>query len=45
VIYNLNETNAFGAIAVLGITMMSITFIVISLANRLRFGTDTRAHA
>jgi len=38
VIYDLNETNALGAIAVLGLTMMTLTFVVVSVANRLRFG-------
>jgi iron(III) transport system permease protein len=44
VIYDLNETNALGAIAVLGITMMSLTFVVISIANRFRLA-PTRASA
>jgi iron(III) transport system permease protein len=35
VIYDLNEGGDLGQIAVLGITMLVITFIVVSLANRL----------
>jgi len=35
VIYDLNEGGDLGQIAVLGITMLIITFVVVSLANRL----------
>jgi iron(III) transport system permease protein len=35
VIYDLNEGGDLGQIAVLGLTMLVITFIVVSLANRL----------
>ena len=35
VIYDLNEGGDLGQIAVLGITMLVITFVVVSLANRL----------
>jgi iron(III) transport system permease protein len=42
VIYDLNESGDLGAIAVLGITMLLGTFVIIALANRLgRRATQT----
>jgi iron(III) transport system permease protein len=35
VIYDLNESGDLGAIAVLGITMLIGTFVIVGLANRL----------
>jgi iron(III) transport system permease protein len=35
IIYDLNESGDLGAIAVLGITLLLITFAVVLLANRL----------
>jgi iron(III) transport system permease protein len=38
VIYDLNESGELGAISVLGLTMLIITFVVVGLANRLTGG-------
>jgi iron(III) transport system permease protein len=35
IIYDLNESGDLGAISVLGITLLAITFIVVAIANRL----------
>ena len=35
IIYDLNESGDLGAISVLGITLLLITFVVVVLANRL----------
>jgi iron(III) transport system permease protein len=35
IIYDLNESGDLGPIAVLGITLLAITFVVVGLANRL----------
>ncbi len=35
IIYDLNESGDLGAISVLGITLMAITFVVVTIANRL----------
>ena len=35
IIYDLNESGDFGAISVLGVTLLVVTFAVIGVANRL----------
>ncbi len=35
IIYDLNESGDLGAISVLGITLLLITFLVVTVANRL----------
>jgi len=35
IIYDLNESGDLGAISVLGITLLAITFVVVLLAHRL----------
>jgi iron(III) transport system permease protein len=35
IIYDLNESGDLGAISVLGITLLVITFLVVGIANRL----------
>ncbi len=35
IIYDLNESRDLGAISVLGIALLAITFIVVLIANRL----------
>jgi len=41
-IYDLNESGDLAAIAVLGLLMLVITFVIVALANSLRFGTSRR---
>jgi iron(III) transport system permease protein len=45
VIYDLNESGDLDAIAVLGLLMLIITFIIVALANSLRFGRSGRLAA
>jgi iron(III) transport system permease protein len=40
VIYDLNESGELGAISVLGLTLLVITFVVVGLANRLTGATS-----
>jgi iron(III) transport system permease protein len=42
VIYDLNESGDLGAISVLGIAMLLITFAVVALAHRLPGGSVAR---
>jgi iron(III) transport system permease protein len=35
IIYDLNESGDLGAISVLGLTLLVITFVVVGIANRL----------
>ena len=43
IIYDLNESGDLGAISVLGLTMLIITFAIVMLANRLPgFGGGVR---
>jgi iron(III) transport system permease protein len=41
-IYDLNESGDLAAIAVLGLLMLVITFVVVALANSLRLGASRR---
>ena len=41
-IYDLNESGDLAAIAVLGLLMLVITFVVVALANSLRGGNARR---
>jgi iron(III) transport system permease protein len=44
-IYDLNESGDLDAIAVLGLLMLIITFVIVALANSLRFGRGARLAA
>jgi iron(III) transport system permease protein len=41
-IYDLNESGDLAAIAVLGLLMLVITFVIVALANSLRLGASRR---
>ncbi len=45
VIYDLNESGDLGAISVLGLAMLAITFAVVLLVNRIQGGSRARAIA
>ncbi len=45
VIYDLNESGDLGAISVLGLAMLAVTFAVVLLVNRIQGGTGGRAIA
>ena len=45
VIYDLNESGDLGAISVLGLSMLAITFVVVMLVNRLPRAGSSRLQA